>query len=107
MKFLSTICYILAFFAGLFLVLLPAIFTWAALFNNMIGGILFSIFLLPIAVLGYPIVILVAGLATGIGGTASTVAAVLGYVMIGVVVGIFCLGGWLFEKADDRKYKQL
>lgn len=104
MRFLSILSYILGFGVGLFLALLPAIFTWSILFDSTIAGVLFSIFLFPIAILGYPLVILFAGLATGIGGTASVLAAVWGYLMIGVVIGLWILGAWLSEKADERKY---
>jgi hypothetical protein len=104
MKFLGILCYIGGFAVGLFLVLLPTIFTWSALFDSVVAGILFSIFLFPIAVLGYPIIILLLGLATGIGGTASVIAAVLGYVMIGVTIGIWALGSWLWGKAEERAY---
>ena len=104
MKFLGVLSYILGFAVGLFLVLLPTIFTWSALFDSIIAGVLFSIFLFPIAILGYPIVILVAGLATGIGGTVSVLAAVLGYLMMGVALGILFLGSWLCEKADEKKW---
>jgi len=103
-RFLSILSFILGFAVGLFLVLLPTIFTWSALFDSIIAGVLFSIFLFPIAILGYPIVIFVAGLATGIGGTVSVLAAVWGYLMIGVVIGLWFLGAWLSEKADERKY---
>jgi hypothetical protein len=85
-------------------VLLPAIFTWSALFDSTIAGILFTIFLFPVAILGYPIVILIAGLATGIGGATSVLAAVWGYLMIGAVIGLWFLGAWLWGKADERKY---
>lgn len=107
MRFLSILSFILGFAVGLFLVLLPTIFTWSALFNSTVAGILFSIFLFPIAILGYPIVILVGGLATGIGATGSVLAAVLGYLMIGVVIGFWFLGSWLSDKADERKYRNL
>ena len=104
MKFLGVLFYIVGFGVGLVFVLLPTIFTWSALFDSIIAGILFSVLLFPIAILGYPIVILLAGLATGIGGAASVLAAVIGYAVIGAVVGLFALGAWLWEKADERKY---
>jgi polyferredoxin len=104
MKFLGVLSYIAGFAVGLLLVLLPTIFTWSALFDSTIAGVLFSIFLFPIAILGYPIVILAAGLATGIGGTVSVLAAVLGYLMMGVALGLLFLGSWLFEKADEKKW---
>lgn len=104
MKFLGAIFCIAAFGAGIFFVLLPTIFTWSAVFDGAVAGILFSVLLFPIAILGYPIVILVAGLATGIGGAASVLAAVIGYAVIAAVIGLFVLGAWLWEKADEREY---
>jgi len=106
MKFIGVLCYIGGFAVGLFLVLLPAIFTWSALFDSIIAGVLFSIFVFPIAVLGYPIVILVAGLTTGIGGTTSVLAAISGYIMMGVVAGLWALGSWLFDKSEQRAYER-
>jgi hypothetical protein len=103
MKVIGTICFILACAVGLFLALLPAIFTWATLFDSMVGGILFSIFLFPIAILGYPIVILIAGLATGVGVLGSVAAAVVGYILIAATIGLFFLAGWLWGKAEGRE----
>ena len=102
MRFLSILTFIAAFIVFVTLVLIPTIFTWNALFGT-VGGILFSIFLFPVAVMGYPIVILVAGLATGLGGTFSIAAAVIGYVTIALVIGLWCLSGWLGEKAEENE----
>ena len=103
MRFLSVLCFIVTFVLFIFFVLLPTIGTWSAIFNSTVGGILFSIFLFWFAILAYPIALLIAGLATGIGGTASVIALVLGYVLIGINIGVYLLGGWLWSKADESK----
>jgi hypothetical protein len=102
MRILSYLCYIASFIAGILLVLLPTISTWIVVFDSTVGGILFSIFLFPIAILGYPIMILVGGLATGLGGTISVAAAIIGYITIAFTVGLWVLAGWLSEKADEN-----
>jgi hypothetical protein len=101
MRFLSVLCYIITFAVFVFLVLLPTISTWSAVFDNTVGGILFSIFLFWFATLAYPIALLLGGLATGLGGTVSFIALAIGYVFIGVTIGLFILSGWLWEKADE------
>jgi len=104
MKVISVISYILGVAVGLFLVVIPTIATWGALWDSVVAGILFTFFIFPIAILGYPIVILVAGLATGIGGTESVLAAVLAYIMIAISMALFILGGWLWDKGEERAY---
>jgi hypothetical protein len=106
MRFFGILSYIVAVAVFIFLILLPTIFTWIAIFNNTVGGIVFSLFLFWFAILAYPIALLIAGLATGIGGTGSVIAAVMGYALMGVDVGLWFLGAWLNNKADESKQQK-
>ena len=104
MKAMSILAYIAAFGTFIFFVLLPAIDTWNAIWG--VGGIVFAILLMPIAILAYPIIVLVAGLATGLGGIVSVLGAFLCYAAMGLVFGLFVLGGWLSEKAETKAWER-
>lgn len=106
MKVFSWLFFLGGFIVGLFWVLIPTIFTWSALFDSTVGGILFSLGLFPVAILGYPIVILIAGLATGIGGTASVLATLWGYGMMVAVFVLWFIGSWISDKAEQRQYSK-
>ena len=71
---------------------------WNALLG--LGGILISIFLMPLAIIAWPIV------AAKVANQGFFYA--LGcYIFLGIMVCFFYLGGFLIAKADERKQRKL
>lgn len=91
MRILSIVSYSVA--AGIFLfdLLLLVIQTWAGIWG--IGGVMFSILLMPIATIAFPVVLLLTGQEDGLG-------VFLSYWVMGMVLGFCALGRWLSHKAE-------
>jgi ABC-type spermidine/putrescine transport system permease subunit II len=96
---------IIAFSMTIFFVILPTIAVWSALFNgSYLAGILFSVFLFPVAILGYPLVMFFAGISIGFGIGPSFMATIIGYVLMAVTYGCWLLSGWFGNKAEEQRY---
>jgi hypothetical protein len=92
MKALSYLVFIISGFLSL-LYLIVTFVVWMDLLGS-IPGILVSIFLFFIALLGMPVVAAITQHAWSM--------LVAGYVWAGIVVGLWFLGSWLQDKAEQR-----
>lgn len=92
MKALSYLIFVIAGLLSL-LYLIETFVVWMALLGS-IPGILVSIFLFFIALLGMPVVAAIT--------QHDWLMLILGYVWAGIIVGLYFLGTWLHDKAEQR-----
>ena len=95
MKVLSTAVYVLAGILTLFC-LIDTFIVWIELWD--VAGAVFSALVLPLAFIAHPI-----GRAMSTGNWVDIVA---GYFRIGVMFGLWYLGVYLSEKAEERKQEK-